>query len=367
MLSYILRRIILFIPTLIVISLVAFIISISTPGDPVERMLNISDETGRGVNASEREHLITQKRHEMGLDLPFFYFSIGTRSVGNMNAGPVSKYIPAIHIYGINNQYHRWLSGIILHGDFGVSYRTQLPVTDEIKSRLPWSLVLSLLSVILAFGVSIPIGMYAARYKGRLFDKVSGMGLFMLYSLPNFFVATLLLVFFANPQFLNWFPESGVQDVTNFNADWPFWIKLQHWAPYLILPIVTYTYSSIAYLGRQMRSGAVEVYEQEFIKAARAKGLSENSILWKHVFRNSLLPMITIFAHVFPAVIVGSVIIETIFALPGMGREIYEAILNYDYPVIIAVFTIFGFLTLAGYLISDILYAVADPRISYSK
>jgi peptide/nickel transport system permease protein len=259
------------------------------------------------------------------------------------------------------------LYNIIFQGNFGISYQTQISVSQEIKSRLPWSLTLSLLSVFFAFGISIPIGMYAAKYRGRFFDKTSAVGLFMMYSLPNFFVATMLLVFFANPQFLNWFPESGVQDAINFDNNWPFWIKVQHWAPYLVLPLITYTYSSIAFLSRQMRAGAVEIFDQEFIKTARAKGLSESKILWKHVFRNALMPIITIFANVFPAAIVGSIIVETIFALPGMGHEIYDAVLNYDYPVIVAVFTIFGFLTLVGYLVSDILYAIADPRISYSK
>jgi peptide/nickel transport system permease protein len=367
MLTYLIRRILLFIPTLIVISLVAFIISTSAPGDPVERMLNLSEGTARGIQGKDREIIMNQKRHELGLDLPLFYFSINKLAEHQSHPSTLAKYVPVIRFYGLHNQYHRWISNIVLHGDFGVSYQTQLPVMDEIRSKLPWSLTLTLLSVILAFGLSIPVGLYAARYRNRFFDKASATVLFMMYSLPNFFVATLLLVFFANPQFFNWFPESGVQDVSGFNPDWNFFIKLQHWAPYLMLPLIAYTYSSIAFLSRQMRAGAVETYEEEYIKTARAKGLSENRILWKYVFRNSLMPMITIFAHVFPAAIVGSIIIETIFAIPGMGREIYEAILSYDYPVIVAVFTIFGFLTLVGYLVSDILYALVDPRISYSK
>jgi peptide/nickel transport system permease protein len=356
MISYIIRRILLFIPTLFIISLVAFLISISAPGDPVEQMFYSYDVQRTGPNSTGKSELVRQKRHELGLDLPFFYFSIANRN-----------YHPVIHFYGTENQYHRWISGIVLHGNFGVSYQTDMPVLDEIKPRLPWSLVLSLLSVVLAFAISIPIGLYAAKSHGKAFDKVSAVVLFMFYSLPNFFAATLLLVFFSNPQFFNWFPESGVQDAMNFNNAWPFWIKLQHWAPYLVLPLITYTYSSIAFLSRQMRTSALEILQQDYIKTARAKGLSQTRILWKHVFRNSLMPMITIFANVFPAAITGSIIIETIFALPGMGRGIYQAILSYDYPVIVAVFTIFGFLTLTGYLFSDILYAIADPRISYNK
>jgi len=370
MLSYIIRRVILFIPTLIIISFLAFGISVLAPGDPVERLLNASENAGI-QNKAHQASLIQKKRHELGLDLPLFYFSISTlaeSNKSNLSSYQAWKnYIPVIHYYAGHNQYHHWLYNIIFRGSFGISYQTQLPVVREIKARLPWSLALSFISFLLAFGISIPIGMYAARYKGRFFDKASSLLLFLLYALPNFLVATLLLVFFANPQFLNWFPESGVQDALNFNEDWPFLTKLVHWAPYLVLPIITYTYGAIALLSRQMRAGAVEIFDNEYIKTARAKGLPEGKILWKHVFRNALMPIITLFANIFPTAFVGSIIIETIFALPGMGREIYEAILNYDYPVIVAVFTIFGFLTLVGYLVADILYAVADPRISYSK
>jgi len=370
MLSYIIRRILLFVPTLIIISLIAFAISVLAPGDPVERLLNAAG--GESFqNTIHKEELIKKKRHELGLDLPLFYFSVGTMADADktlaLDNNSWKKYVPVIHYYGGHNQYHHWLYNIIFRGDFGISYQTQLPVIQEIKSRLPWSFTLSFLSIILAFGISIPVGMYAARYREKFFDKASSVVLFILYAIPNFFAATLLLVFFANPGFFNWFPESGVQDAVNFNNNWPIWTKIIHWIPYLVLPIITYTYSSIALLSRQMRAGAVEIFDYDFIKTARAKGLTESKILWKHVFRNALMPVITIFANVFPAAFVGSIIIESIFALPGMGREIYEAILNYDYPAIVAIFTIFGFLTLVGYLVADILYALVDPRISYSK
>jgi len=366
MLQYIAKRILLFIPTLIVISLIAFIINIEAPGDPAARLVNASIGSSETYKIN-RQQIIEQKRKELGLDLPVFYFSINTL-LSTESTGPSwHRYVPVIRFYGTRNQYHKWISGIILHGDFGISYETQLPVINEITTHLPWTLTLSLLSTFLAFGISIPIGMYAARKRGKMFDKFSATGLFILYSLPNFFVASLLLVFFANPQFLGWFPESGVQDATNFNNDWSFWTKIVHWAPYLILPLITYTYSSIAFLSRQMRAGAIEIFDQEYITTARAKGLDEGKILWKHVFRNSLAPIITTFANAFPIAVTGSIIIETLFSIPGMGREIYQAVLNYDYPVIVAIFTIIGFLTLTGYLVSDILYAIADPRISYSK
>ena len=143
-------------------------------------------------------------------------------------------------------------------------------------------------------------------------------------------------------------------------------MKAKHRMPYLILPVITYTYSSFAFLSRIMRIGMIEVVSQDYIRTARAKGLGEKKVILKHALRNSLLPILTVFASIFPVAIGGSVIIEVIFSIPGMGVEVYNSILNYDYPMIITVFTITGFLTMLGYLIVDILYAVVDPRISYS-
>jgi len=136
--------------------------------------------------------------------------------------------------------------------------------------------------------------------------------------------------------------------------------------PYIILPLICYSYSSFAFLSRTMRVSMLDVVGQDYIRTARAKGLSENKVIWKHGFRNALLPIITVFANVFPAAIGGSVIIESIFSIPGMGSEAIYAIQLNNYPMIIAILTITGFLTLLGYLISDILYALVDPRISYT-
>ena len=142
-------------------------------------------------------------------------------------------------------------------------------------------------------------------------------------------------------------------------------MKLKHRMPYLILPIITYTYGSFAFLSRIMRIGMIDVVSQDYIRTARAKGLGEGKVILKHALRNSLLPIITVFAAIFPMAIGGSIILEMIFSIPGMGLEIINAIYNYDYPMIITVFTLSGFLTMVGYLVSDILYAVVDPRISY--
>ena len=309
-------------------------------------------------------------------------------------------YIPNIIWYGSSNQYHFWLFGNkpfegvnvslvdffintinsllfdlnsygakdrygVIRGDFGWSYIDSQPISEKIWSRVWISFTFTIISVLLAYLISIPLGIYSAYRKDSIFDRISSIIVFILYSMPSFFIGVLLLYTFANPDMFRWFPVSGIQDATLFDPEWSNWEKLKHRAPFFILPLVTYVYSSFAFLSRIMRVGVIDVFGQDYIRTARAKGLGEGKVVIKHALRNSLLPIITVFANIFPLAVGGSIIIETIFTIPGLGFEIYNSILNSDYPMIIAVFTIIGFLTMIGYLISDILYAIVDPRISY--
>jgi peptide/nickel transport system permease protein len=214
--------------------------------------------------------------------------------------------------------------------------------------------------------VSIPLGIYSAVHKDSKFDKITTVILFMLYSPPSFWIATMALMTFANPDVIYWFPASGVEPLVmdenlGFFARW-----MERW-PYLVIPTFAYTYSAFAFLSRTMRVSMLEIVNQDYIRTARAKGLSETVVIWKHGLRNALLPIITVFANIFPVAIGGSVVLEVIFTIPGMGNEMFNAIINQNYPMIITVLTITGVLTLVGYLVSDILYAVVDPRISYSS
>tara|TARA_B100000927_G_scaffold56350_1_gene43177 strand:+ start:2080 stop:3573 length:1494 start_codon:yes stop_codon:yes gene_type:complete len=496
MFKYILNRVLIFIPTLIAISLLAFIISISAPGDPVEKLSSSADKEGAANEQSNATKKIKQElRKKLGLDLPVFYFSFGSIATcdtlykvadkdhaaaleelnhyyGNWdliseyfhqiesvqlahsdlklnniynnnfknnkplyskneindvitkssfeisammetanpevlkvkwknlnelynkypflsnvhdkfikakekynlilkNSSKWKTYIPKIIWYGSENQYHHWLFGNgkdrfgVIRGDFGFSYIDSQPIGEKIWSRVWISFTFSIISVFLAYLISIPLGIYSAYRKDTKFDRISSIVVFILYSMPSFFIGVLLLYTFANPDTLRWFPVSGIQDPTIFNEDWNVFQKISHRLPYFILPLITYTYSSFAFLSRIMRVGVIDVFGQDYIRTARAKGLGEGKVVMKHALRNSLLPIITVFANIFPLAIGGSVIIETIFTIPGMGFEIYASILNYDYPMIIAVFTIIGFLTMIGYLVADILYAIVDPRISY--
>ncbi|MBA2406742.1 MAG: ABC transporter permease [Chitinophagales bacterium] len=497
MASYLYKRILYFIPTLVVISLLAFVISVNAPGDPVERLLTSAesgDIANRPTQAQAEDRIYWT--HRLGLDLPVFYFSISPLSYpdtlfkiidkGERNAlkslisesgnwksieryhqmlqklyashdelpikslmliydrnelreainksqfntlsllsssrAPIIRlrinelaslysdypffktqqsllnktsvayeqvlvseqiwknYLPRFQFYP-KNQYHRWIFGDgnwltgkgsthskgLIRGDLGMSYINKMPVNTVIADRIGWSLFFTLASVIIAYLISIPIGIRAATKHGSLFDRTTSVILFMLHSMPSFWVATLLLIFFANTDLLHLFPASGVKPVVGYPASAGFFSKAKLSLPYLILPIIAYTYGSLAFISRLTRVAMLEVLNLDYIRTARAKGLLESSVIYKHGFRNALLPLITIFANILPVAIGGSVILETIFSIPGMGLETYQAIQTQNYPMIVGVFTITGILTLTGYLIADLLYAAADPRISYLK
>lgn len=295
-------------------------------------------------------------------------------------ATPWKKYVPVLFFYP-ENQYHRWIFGDgnslsgsnsvftkgIIRGDFGTSYQTKQPVSELISSKIGWSLFFSMMAVVLGYLISIPLGVHSAVKKGSLFDRSITLFLFILYSIPSFWLATLLLMTFANPDMFFIFPASGVQPIEGFGINASFGEKLVGTLPYLILPLICYTYSSFAFLSRTMRVSMLETIPMDYIRTARSKGLPEKLVIFKHGFRNALLPLITVFANIFPSAIGGSVILETIFTIPGMGYGAFTAIANQDYPVIIAILTISGILTLVGYLVSDILYALVDPRITFSN
>lgn len=293
----------------------------------------------------------------------------------------VSKtFIPTVNFYGLNNQFHRWLFGDkpyffgeeklgqssgFIRGDFGFSYLDKRPVWSKMKDALPWTLLLNLVSIFLAYIVAIPLGVWSARNKGTSADNVTTFLLFLLNSLPVFWIATLMITFLTTAEYgMNFFPTFGLGDVDDSMSAFEVF---QERAVHLILPIICLTYGSWAYLSRQMRGGVLSVLRQDYIRTARAKGLDENKIVWKHAFRNSLIPIITIFAAIFPSAIAGAFIIENIFAIPGMGKLSFEGLVARDYPMVFTVMLLSAVLTLVGNLVADIMYAVVDPRISFNK
>lgn len=275
-------------------------------------------------------------------------------------------YIPTIHWYGFDNQYHNWITNFMV-GDFGTSYITSRPVASEIKDAICWTFIMMILAIIVAYLTAIPLGVFSAKNRGLRFDKITTVILFMLYSLPTFWIATMLIVFFTTPEYGAWtdiFPSIGLGDLP---SDAPFWNRFLETASHLILPVFCISYNALAFISRQMRGGMLNVIQQDYIRTAKAKGLDENQIIWKHAFRNSLFPIITLFASLFPAVLAGSVVIEVIFNIPGMGKLTLASILNENYPVVFAILMLAAVMTMIGMLVADILYALADPRISFDK
>ncbi len=294
-----------------------------------------------------------------------------------------AKYIPAFHWYGFRNQYHRWLFGDapwfsentdptrasrgFFRGDFGFSYLDGRPVTSIIGDALKWTLLLNLIAFVLIYSISIPMGVSLAVRKGTTYDRIVTTINFILYSLPSFWIATLLITFFTSDYYGDWMDIFPTHGVGKTGEEYSFGEQLIDRTYHFILPIFCILYGSFAYISRQMRGGMLSVLRQDFIRTAFAKGLEPNTVYWKHAFRNSLIPIITMFASFLPAMISGSVIIEYIFTIPGMGRVSYESVVARNFPVLFTILMFSAILTMLGNLLSDILYGLVDPRISFTK
>ncbi|MEM9822397.1 MAG: ABC transporter permease, partial [Bacteroidota bacterium] len=273
-------------------------------------------------------------------------------------------YTPVIRWNGFDNQYHNWLTDFI-RGEFGVSYFNGQPVTQKIKTAAEWTFIINIFSIFFTFLLSIPIGVLAAKYQGQFFDRFSSLLFFFLYSVPTFWMATMLVVFFTTSQYgMQWFSSIGLGTVA---SDASFWERFWERGGHLILPVFCITYGSIAFISRQVRGGMLTVIRQDYVRTARAKGLSENRVIWRHAFRNSLFPLITIFSLVLPATLTGSVIVEVIFNIPGMGRLLLNSIFTSDWPIVITVLMLIAILTMLGNLLADVLFALVDPRVKFHQ
>ena len=259
-------------------------------------------------------------------------------------------------------QFGLWLKRF-LSFDFGNSLLDDQPVMQKIAARLPATLLLQLVSLFVVFVIAIPVGIMSAVKRNSLFDKVTTVTVFIGYALPAFWLALILIMVFGVR--LQWFPISGMSPwYTEYIGTWA---KFKDLIWHLVLPVATTAFGSLAALSRYSRSSMIEVLNENYILTARAKGLPESRVIFVHGLRNALLPIVTILGLTLPALISGSFIFETIFAWPGMGRLGYEAIMSYDYPVVMGVGVIATLLTLVGIFLSDILYAFVDPRIRLSK
>ncbi|MGI9014746.1 MAG: ABC transporter permease subunit [Phycisphaerales bacterium] len=258
----------------------------------------------------------------------------------------------------------------------GESNVTRQPVIDELWPRLKITLGINLIAFPLVYLIAIPTGMGMAVKRGKYFDTVANTMLLAAWSIPSVLAATLLIGYTARGgEGIELFPNGGLSSggaetwpfIGYFDADgkWvPGWLTDRAW--HLILPIICIVYGGIAYLAKQMRAAMLDNFTMDYVRTAKAKGVQSRDILFRHVLRNSLLPLITIFATILPALIAGSIIIETVFTIEGMGRWVFRAVQNRDYDVVQALALIAGALNLTGLLIADICYALADPRITYS-
>ena len=260
----------------------------------------------------------------------------------------------------IYSQYFSWLYRTATL-DFGRSFVDDEPVIDMIGRALPVTIGLNVLAIGIIYLCSIPLGIYAAVGRGGTFDNVSSFILFMLFSVPNFWLATILIMTFSSERNLTWFPSGGLHGTDPWSMTYLEW--LGDWGWHLVLPIIVMVYGGFASLSRYVRTSMLEALSQDYIRTARAKGLAERVVVFKHALRNALITIVTLVANLLPRMIGGSVIVEYIFSINGMGKLGFDAILSRDYPLIMAITTFSAVLTLAGILISDILYGVVDPRV----
>jgi peptide/nickel transport system permease protein len=324
MLSYIVKRLLLMIPLIFGITLICFSVIHLAPGGPVE----VETEMSLKTSAQARDNL----KKLYGLDKP-------------------------LHV-----QYIDWLERFITL-DFGKSFVDGKKVIDKIRERIPITIVISILSLIITFCLAVPIGVLSATRQFSLFDKLTTVFVFVGFSAPHFWVALLCMYLFGST--LGWLPISGIQSIDVSGMGWLE--RLADWIRHLILPLFIGAIGALAGLSRYSRSSILEVIRQDYIRTARAKGLKESQVIMRHALKNALMSVITILGLAVPGFIGGSVIMETIFSIPGMGLLFFQSAMSRDYPTIMGILVIGAVLTLIGNFFADIAYALADPRIRVGK
>ena len=329
MIAYIVRRLLQAIPLLVGILTLVFIFMHAAPGDP----------TAMYLHPSVAPEVLEQMRENWGLDQP-------------------------IHV-----QYVRWMKSF-LAGDFGVSLTQNRPVADILSERVPNTLILSGTALLLIFAIGIAIGIIQAVRQYSLLDNALTLGALFIYSMPSFWLGLMLILIFAYRAYqVDWwpdalrFPASGM-----ISVDYDLmtaWGKLGDRLRHLVLPSFALGVASAASVARYMRSSMLEVIRQDYIRTARAKGLPEYKVVLKHALKNALLPIVSLLGLYLPFLFSGAVLVEHVFAWPGMGKTIMDAIYQRDYPTVMATTFIFAALVVVANLIADVLYAVVDPRIRY--
>ena len=334
MLTYFIRRALVALPTLFGISVLCFLLIQLTPGGPVEQA--IAQIRHSGISGVSTE-LITEEQREnirkyYGFDKP-------------------------IHI-----RYITWISKVI-RLDFGTSYVQERPVWDMIAEAFPVSISFGFFSFLLTYLICIPLGLLKALKHDSLFDDLTSATIFFLYSIPPFALAVVLMVLLCGGSFWNIFPIEGI--VSDNFSQLSLSQKILDYVHHLFLPLLCYTIGHFAMLTLLMKNSLLEQFTQEYITTARAKGLSEHTVLLRHILRNAILPIANGLGHWLSLFFAGSLLIETVFNLQGIGRLTYDAVIRRDYPVVLADILILSTTTILGNMLADYLYVVIDPRINY--
>jgi peptide/nickel transport system permease protein len=321
MLKYTLTRILMMIPTLLGITIISFAVMHLAPGDPTNYVLDMNPKTSQTARARLRELY--------GLDKP-------------------------LHV-----QYWNWLKSLA-RMDLGRSFAPDRRlVRDKIVERLPVTLALNVFSMAIILVLSLPLGLVAAVRAGGMFDRSSTVFVFICFAAPSFWLALLGMYLFGVK--LGWLPISGMTSLDY--AQMSSGQKAADLARHLAMPVVISSLGGLAGLSRYLRSNMLEIIRQDFLTTARAKGIPERTVILKHALRNALIPVITILGLSVPGLVGGSVIMESIYAIPGLGQLFYTAVMSRDYPVVMGGLVMGAVLTLIGNLLADLGYAAADPRV----
>jgi peptide/nickel transport system permease protein len=320
-LTYLIRRLLISVPLLLGILCLSFLMLKLAPGEPTV----VQQDLQTRASGAQRETL----RQLYGLDKPIYV------------------------------QFGRWLSRVV-RLDFGRSYSPDgRPVLDKISERIPITLGLNVMELLIIFCVAVPVGILSATRQYSLFDKCMTLFVFVGFATPDFWLALLVMILFGVQ--LGWLPMSGLRSL---NYEYlSFWGQVWDIVSHLILPVLVASFGGLAYLSRLMRGTLLEVIRQDYMRTARAKGLPEKTVIYKHGVRNAVIPVVTLLGLMLPGLLGGSVFIETVFAIPGMGQLFVQSAFSRDEPVLMALIVIGAALSLLGNILADVSYGLVDPRI----
>ncbi|MGE5607632.1 MAG: ABC transporter permease [Bacillota bacterium] len=356
MLSYIIRRLLLVVPTLLGITVIVFTVMALSPGGTSADLMRGEGQMRPEERRARQEYL--EKRYGLNKPLPVQYL----------------HWLNKVSPIGFKDRADgKWGWPMLKVPDLGDSFGFNRPVLGLIAERLPITLLLNLISLPVVYAIAIFSGIKAARHRGQFVDVASGTVLLAMWSIPTIWAGVLLQGYLTNADYWRLFPTAGLHDIrADSMAFLPSvgaggfergWLLDTLW--HLVLPVICLSYGSFAFLSKLARGAVLDTISADYVRTARAKGVRERAVLYVHVFRNSLLPLITVGAQILPGLLAGSVIVETIFGLPGMGRLAVEAVNMRDRELVLSDTLVAGILGLLGYLLADVGYAMADPRVTY--